>query len=77
VDGERVRGGALVGHGEWRSSASASVGKAFGWVVSGSDLAVASQHVVGRVLEWSVFRRMTSRRCADPQLMVLPNSSVR
>jgi dolichol-phosphate mannosyltransferase len=42
-------------------------------LVSGSDLAVASRHVVGGgISEWSVFRRMTSRGAQILGLMIAP-----
>lgn len=44
-----------------------------GELVSGSDLAVASRHVVGGgISEWSVFRRMTSRGAQILGLMIAP-----
>lgn len=44
-----------------------------GKLVSGSDLAVASRHVVGGgISEWSVFRRMTSRGAQILGLMIAP-----
>ncbi len=42
-------------------------------LVSGSDLALASRHVVGGgISEWSVFRRMTSRGAQILGLMIAP-----
>ncbi len=47
--------------------------KLLGELVSGSDLAVASRHVVGGgISEWSVFRRMTSRGAQILGLMIAP-----
>ena len=44
-----------------------------GELVSGSDLALASRHVVGGgISEWSVFRRMTSRGAQILGLMIAP-----
>ena len=47
--------------------------KLLGELGSGSDLAVASRHVVGGgISEWSVFRRMTSRGAQILGLMIAP-----
>lgn len=47
--------------------------KLLGELVSGSDLALASRHVVGGgISEWSVFRRMTSRGAQILGLMIAP-----
>lgn len=47
--------------------------KLLGELASGSDLALASRHVVGGgISEWSVFRRMTSRGAQILGLMIAP-----
>ena len=47
--------------------------KLLGELVAGSDLALASRHVVGGgISEWSVFRRMTSRGAQILGLMIAP-----
>ncbi|MCY7408133.1 MAG: glycosyltransferase family 2 protein [Alkalinema sp. CAN_BIN05] len=47
--------------------------KLLGELLSGSDLALASRHVVGGgISEWSVFRRMTSRGAQILGLMIAP-----
>jgi dolichol-phosphate mannosyltransferase len=47
--------------------------KLLGELISGSDLALASRHVVGGgISDWSVFRRMTSRGAQILGLMIAP-----